>query len=776
MKPIWMKGKQREKNLNLAFVTVLEQVSENTKLYIAAENVYRLFINGMLVGYGPVRAALGITRIAEYPLKQYLNQGSLIIVAEVAGYNVNTYCTVMDAPFFAAEIKRDSKIIASTEKGDFRAHLLTDRVQIAQRYSFQRAFTENYHMTECRSHFYKGSFDRYPKVETEVVEGTKFLEASLPSHTFQMQKGVILDLGSVEIKEPKEHYESRHLSSESDMFFCFNPEEIPEKLTLDADSFEFVPGRQKNNPYELYDFKRNVTGFLSLDILVEEDTKLYIFWDEILADLERKILTYNRVDMVNIVKWELKAGEYRLLSFEPYTMRYAYVVKIGGKASVNDFGIRLYQNEDRKIKLSTDDTQLMDIFEAAVHSFEQNAVDILMDCPSRERAGWLCDSYFTAQAEQLITGRNDVEHNFLENYLLADQDSNIPKNMIPMCYPADHTDHNFIANYACWFIIELLDYYKRTGDRELTYRAKEKVMRILEFFLGYENEYGLLEHMDGWVFVEWSKAADFVQDVNFPSNMLYAHMLECVDKLYHMPELVQKSRKIKDAIRMWSLRGEYFADNALRIADRAGQKKNSIPVNGGEFRVYDFNKDSEHYIGILTPTNNFTETCQYYALYFGTAAKETDGDLFMRMLNEFGANRDCNKVNPDIFPSNAFIGNYLRLDYYSKHGYPMKALEECKDYFLGMAKMTSSLWEYDSTVASCNHGFTSYTTNLIIRGLTGFQYVSMGDRKIYFTNHKFTKDCQVEIPVDKSLLKISIHNGSRKIEMDDTEWSIITEE
>lgn len=744
MKPIWMKNRQKDKNLNLAFVTVLDQVTDNTKLYIAAENAYRLMINGKLAGHGPVRCAHGFTRIAEYPLEQYRNQGRIIIVAEVSGYNVNTYCTVMNAPFFAAEIKQDGEVTASTENGDFKAYFLSDRVQEAQRYSFQRAFTENYHMESCRSLFYNGDFGRFSETETEEVNGTKLLSAPLPKHRFELQKGKLIDRGNVDRIEPVTHYTSRHLVEESDTFFCFNPVEIKEKLTLDADSFEFAPGKSGDNPYELYDLGRNVTGFLSLDITVEEDTKVYVLWDEILTDETKKTLTYNRDDIVNIVKWELKAGDYKLLSFEPYTMKYAYVAKIGGKAEIKQFGVRRYENEDRRIKLSVDDSQLSDIFEAAVHTFEQNAVDFFMDCPSRERAGWLCDSYFTAQAEQLITGNNEVEYNFLENYILADCDPNIPENMIPMCYPADHTDHNFIANYACWFVFELLDYYKRTGDRGLIDRAKDKVMGILEFFRNYENEFGLIEHMDGWVFVEWSKAGDFVQDVNFPTNMLYAHMLACIDTLYHMPELGRKSDKLKETIRSWCFRGDYFIDNAIRNEE-----------------------------GKLVTTDNTTETCQYYAFYFNTARKDTDSALFERMLHDFGAKRDRDKVHPKVYPSNAFIGNYLRLDYYSKQGYPVEVMEECKDYFLNMAHITGSLWEHDSRVASCNHGFASYAANLIIRGLTGFQYVDHKERKVYFTDHEFTKDCQADIPVGQSMMRITVKNGHRSIAMEDGQWSIV---
>ena len=30
--------------------------------------------------------------------------------------------------------------------------------------------------------------------------------------------------------------------------------------------------------------------------------------------------------------------------------------------------------------------------------------------------------------------------------------------MLPMCYPADHYDGNFIPNWAMWFVLELEEY------------------------------------------------------------------------------------------------------------------------------------------------------------------------------------------------------------------------------------------------------------------------------------------------------------------------------
>jgi len=94
-----------------------------------------------------------------------------------------------------------------------------------------------------------------------------------------------------------------------------------------------------------------------------------------------------------------------------------------------------------------------------------------------------------------------------------------------MCYPADHYDGNYIPNWALWFVMQLEEYNARSGDRATIDALQPRVLRLFEFFRQYENEDGLLEKLPSWVFVEWSAAAQFVQDVNYPSNMLYAGAL-----------------------------------------------------------------------------------------------------------------------------------------------------------------------------------------------------------------------------------------------------------
>ena len=41
-----------------------------------------------------------------------------------------------------------------------------------------------------------------------------------------------------------------------------------------------------------------------------------------------------------------------------------------------------------------------------------------------------------------------MERQFLENFLLPESFEFLDKGMLPMCYPADHNDENYIPNWA----------------------------------------------------------------------------------------------------------------------------------------------------------------------------------------------------------------------------------------------------------------------------------------------------------------------------------------
>jgi NAD(P)-dependent dehydrogenase (short-subunit alcohol dehydrogenase family) len=92
----------------------------------------------------------------------------------------------------------------------------------------------------------------------------------------------------------------------------------------------------------------------------------------------------------------------------------------------------------------------------------------------------------------------------------------------------------------------------------------------------------------------------------------------------------------------------------------------------------------------------------------GVADIDTDSELWNILVNDFGSKRKQTCKYSEIAFSNAFIGNYLRCELLMRNGLKEQLEEDIRGYFLGMAKRTGTLWEHDSVMASCNHGFASH--------------------------------------------------------------------
>ena len=123
----------------------------------------------------------------------------------------------------------------------------------------------------------------------------------------------------------------------------------------------------------------------------------------------------------------------------------------------------------------------------------------------------------------------------------------------------------------------------RTNDTSLVEKSREKVYGALKFFEKYKNSEGLLENLEGWIFVEWSKANDddFVCGINYPSNMMYAKALNAAGKLYGDEKFLAESEKIKEKIRSRSFNGEFFEDNSIsgeRKINPYGTHERNLPV------------------------------------------------------------------------------------------------------------------------------------------------------------------------------------------------------
>ena len=669
-KKIWLKCLSAERNIQARFVEEVKPCDETT-LYLTGATFYKVYFDGELIHHGPSPTAAGYARVDVIKLARKEYAAPLII--EVAGYNCNSYAAVKQESYIAAEIWQNGKAVAFTGR-DFKAYRVASRMQKTACYSGQRHFSEVWNLTLP---------DEPCEVE-EIAGEITYLErrAPLPSITrapinrafckakFTYPNGFdekFIDETSMAVNKkgfPFEEIVTLPMARVAQMDYEIN------KGTAD------VSGEINEGELLAFECKNNSSGIFHLDFIASEGARMIIAFDERLENgkFPFKLITSNVIEIT-------ASGHNCFENFEIYGFKYFAVFVISGSVELLKVEkVDVKHSPSNLPRLHTDDEELLTIYEAALESFRCNTLGILTDCPTRERAGWLGDSYYIAAASYALTKSTLVEEDFIENFLKHGCKT-IPEGMLPMCYPAEHPVGTFIPQYSMWFVLQLYEFYKRKPDADKC-EARATVMGVLDYFARFENEHGLLEDLPGWNFVEWSNANKWCKGVNFPTNMLYARMLEAVYEMYGGASLPEKCEAIRQTVRELSFDGKFFRDQALRDEN-----------------------------GALRLTENISETCQYYAFRYGTAKEEDYPALVDTMINEFGPDIDN---YPSIEKSNAWMGIIFKLELLLKWGRQDLLVEQVKGYFLTMARMTGTLWEHKTVAASLVHGFPSYVAKLLL--------------------------------------------------------------
>lgn len=689
--PIWPQGLAGQMNTWVGFHARVEiKAKSRATLRLAAATIYRLWVNGEMVSHGPARTGHQHARIDEHALIAPAS-GVIELVIEVSDYGVPNFVATHEPAFCCAELIAGKKVLVYTAArgGGFLAERREERVQRIERYSYQRGFSEAYRF-DARGVYWRAS-GYVPSEPLPLVRVTY--------KRIWLTRG--LDIPDYSVVRPKPRstfgkagFNAKRAAKYQPMTYVSDVPKTSQGWPLseiewpffgllaglsyrDAGADKLVSFTLKAREWRLFDFGAIQTGFPAVKLRAAKASRLLLLFDEVLTDGH---IGVTKTAIVNGIRLELAAGaELDFTAFEPHTLQHLQILVWEGEVSFADVRLVNFINShaisDGPKKLGA--TERM-VRRAAVATFRQNALDIFMDCPSRERAGWLCDSLFTARAEWHFCGDNPIERAFLENFLRPVKFEGLPKGMVPMCYPAEPLHGQFIPNWAMFFVIQLDEARRmRRLPKDWQPLIERRVRGLVDYFRKFENDLGLLEKLENWVFVEWSKANEFVQDVNFPTNMLYAAMLRSASRLLNEPHLAKKADGVNASVRTLAWRDGRFVDNAVR-------EKN----------------------GSLTVTNNASEVCQYYALFTGQIRREEEPALWRRLVRaDYG----------ELHPANAFIGKLVRLELLIDAGEFAAARRELLASFAPMARQTGTLWEMLDSSASRDHGFTSYVAVMIDR-------------------------------------------------------------
>ena len=681
---VWGEGRSVT-NAYLRFRAVFDAAKgERPVLRITASTVYRAKLNGAFLGYGPARSAEGWFKVDEWPVAG-VREGRNEIEIDVAGYVCESYQYVIQPAFLQAEVVSGGRVLAATaaDGGAFAATEIPRDIGGAV-YSRQRGFPGERYVVD-------------PEAKAVAVPLVKAADRRMGNNA------------------PCQ----------------LRPRAVPYPEFKVKDYFT----ETKAGPGKVWAAPFNDTGFIGFRVKVTEPGTFAIRFDEGLVD--GKLDLFRNGDpsnswhaCLNHITWDVKRpGEYVFETFEPYTFKFVEGRMESGRGEISAPYLRQFRNPlPERAQFSSSDPDLDLIFRAACDTLAENGVDLYTDCPGRERSAWLCDTWFSASAAAYLTGDFGVERAFLENFVLAPRfPKTVPEGGMPGGYPGA----GLLSTYMMWYVLQCGEYVARAGDEGRAFAdfAKARVLRNIEFLTRYENADGLLEDLPGWVFIEWSHAADLVKGINYPANMLWAKTLDCAAALYGRTDFAERAARLRETIRRRSFDGAYFHDQELK----------------GQDGRYALNPDR-------------TETCQYYAFFTGVATKKLHSDLWRRMVEGFGPGR----TSDGVFPSDMFFGRLLRLDLLARDGHAAKTAAEIKNYLLGMARESGTLWEFADGHDSRCHAFAAYAALLLVRDVAGLTIdharktvrVSSADTPL--------SSCTVSLPVKDGQIELSLSRDGDK--------------
>ena len=282
---------------------------------------------------------------------------------------------------------------------------------------------------------------------------------------------------------------------------CAFVERPTKKLKL----LECVHGRVilvESNHY-IIDLGKEMVGLVSLDFVSPAVQKMIVAWGEDLQDghvrqrIEHRDFSFDYI---------AKAGKNEYVN---------YMLRLGCRyleiytevpVEINSIGLipQVYPIKEKQVTLDNELDQK--IYDACVNTLKLCMMEHYVDTPWREQCLYVYDS-----RNQALCGYKAFEGGNAEyvraNLKLISQDRR-GDGLLAICYPCgmDLT----IPSFSLYYFMQVNEYLKNTGDITLAQEVYDKLISVLNIFIGNRKD-GLVLKFEGdnhWNFYDWSPYLD----------------------------------------------------------------------------------------------------------------------------------------------------------------------------------------------------------------------------------------------------------------------------
>ncbi|MBI2704922.1 MAG: family 78 glycoside hydrolase catalytic domain [Actinobacteria bacterium] len=272
------------------------------------------------------------------------------------------------------------------------------------------------------------------------------------------------------------------------------------------------------------DFGEQVSGLLSIELDANEGTTL----DARVAEAVDNSGALQPLQQRNGFRYTTRGSDDSFETFDPVGLRYLGLSLRGsGSVTIKSARVReqLFPRPSGPFFECSDDT-LNEIWAIGRRTVDLCSHDAYLDCPSREQRAWTGD----AVVHQLV----DLTTN--PDWSLARWNQELgasprPDGMLPMAAGGDfeYADSTYIPDWALHWIHGLYNLARYTGDEDYIRALLPVAERILQWFLPFQADDGLLTNVTGWVLIDWSAVSTGGKCATL--NALWGRALREVQKL-----------------------------------------------------------------------------------------------------------------------------------------------------------------------------------------------------------------------------------------------------
>ena len=317
--------------------------------------------------------------------------------------------------------------------------------------------------------------------------------------------------------------------------------------------------------------------------------------------------------------------------FQPFVylgMRYLQVDNSPNELTKSNvkFITRHYELDPAKASFKSSNQMLNNVWDLMTHSLVVGAQESFVDTPTREKGGFLGDSWSVGSSAMTTMGERVMNLRILKEFLQS-QEQYWPDGRMNAVYPNVDGGRD-IPDYTQMFLFWVWDYYMQTGNKMFLRTYFDQIKKVVEYVNAYKDERtGLIHNLAGGSnaylhgIIDWPTCMRYGYDMKTESRTvmnayayldfkLMAQIAEELDSTAVQKTYLKMAEAMKEAIndKLINSDGVYIdgLKDSVTQSSHASQHANMIPLALGivpkdnKGAVTNLVKDQKMSVGMIT--------------------------------------------------------------------------------------------------------------------------------------------------------------------------------